>query len=183
MAAGDPAGRDGGKAMVGGGASGAQLVCPVGLDGIIRVYGALEFGPDGRPTLAWERKHLGLFELPYALDNDVIPGGHQVTHLYCHRLVGPIFQAVFTEIADAGLAEHAMGYGGCFNVRTQRGSATKLSTHAWGIALDLNPADNPRGGPDHQHPSVTAIFTRHGFVHGAAFPTPDAMHYQACAGY
>lgn len=33
-------------------------------------------------------------------------------------------------------------FGGCVNVRTMRGSKTKWSRHAWGIAIDLAPQFN-----------------------------------------
>lgn len=161
-----------------------RLAVPVGIGGVEATFGRLTFGPDGRLTAAWERAHLGLFELPYPLDNEVIPGGHQVTHLYCHRLLGPVFQDVFRAIDDAGLREHAMGYGGCFNVRSIRGRPGHMSLHAYGVALDLNAHDNPLGSDEsHQHPDVVALFKAHGFHWGGDFVgRKDPQHFQYAAG-
>lgn len=81
-------------------------------------------------------------------------------------------------------------YGGGFNFRPIRGvdgkfTVGKLSTHAYGAAIDLAPHLNPLGrfyDPSkfmmpHQ---VITIFKDEGWVWGGDFKTrPDCMHFQA----
>jgi hypothetical protein len=74
-----------------------------------------------------------------------------ITSFRCHELVAGSAQRAFDRIAAAHslvqireLGLHL--YGGCFNHRTMRGGAS-LSTHAYGIAIDFDPARNRlRGG-------------------------------------
>jgi hypothetical protein len=81
-------------------------------------------------------------------------------------------------------------FGGAYNYRLMRGSS-KLSTHAWGCAVDFDPARNGLGDytpillPSHP---VAVIFKSEGWVHGADWNgnlkvmderRPDAMHFQA----
>lgn len=69
-----------------------------------------------------------------------------ITEIRCHELVALSGQRAVNRIAayygpaairDLGL--HL--FGGCFNHRTKRGG-TSLSTHAYGIAIDFDPARN-----------------------------------------
>lgn len=66
--------------------------------------------------------------------------------------------------------------------RRIRGSS-KWSTHAWGIAIDINSAANPyptyscRGIPS----GLAAIWTNHRWKHGKSFS--DCMHFQYAVNY
>jgi len=74
-------------------------------------------------------------------------------------------------------------WGGCFNFRLKRGS-NELSTHAWGIAVDINPHIAPFGGdPDKQPYFIVKAFERRGFEWGGRWSYPDGQHFQACHGY
>lgn len=64
----------------------------------------------------------------------------------CHRLVVDRLQNIFANVLEFyGLERiQELGldlFGGCLNVRKQRGGDS-YSLHAWGIAVDLNPAEN-----------------------------------------
>jgi hypothetical protein len=70
----------------------------------------------------------------------------EVHEFRCHQDVQQDLQHAFSNVADTHNAAEiqALGlhlYGGCFNHRNKRGS-DELSTHAWGIAIDLNPGQN-----------------------------------------
>jgi hypothetical protein len=67
--------------------------------------------------------------------------------MQCHELAADNFTNVFNQLlAHYGLSEiQRLGidlFGGCVNVRTMRGSKTRWSRHAFGIAIDLDPARN-----------------------------------------
>lgn len=71
--------------------------------------------------------------------------------------------------------------GGTFNYRkTRRGS--KLSTHAFGCAIDIDPKRNPMGGHKTHLPDfVFSVFCKHGWKCGIDFNDP--MHFQYAHGY
>jgi hypothetical protein len=76
-------------------------------------------------------------------------------------------------------------FGGCFSFRPQR-TGTKLSTHAWGIALDLNPESNAQGTAGNMDARVVAIFKQAGFTWGGDWHgrvRDPIRHFQFCTGY
>lgn len=105
----------------------------------------------------------------------------------CHTVVATAATAVLRELHDAGLASliHAADTrlnGGCFRARVTRSlignSGHNLSRHAWGAAIDVNPSQNPYGGPSRMDQRVIDAFRRHGFVWGGTFLIPDPMHFE-----
>lgn len=75
-------------------------------------------------------------------------------------------------------------YGGCFNFRAKR-SGSKLSTHAWGIAIDLNPETNAMGREGDMAPGIVKVFESFGFTWGGRWTGAgkDRMHFQFCSGH
>jgi hypothetical protein len=69
-------------------------------------------------------------------------------------------------------------FGGCFAFRPQR-TGTKLSTHCWGIAIDLNPYTNQQGTIGDMNAAVIDIFRAAGFEWGGDWTghTRDGMHF------
>ncbi len=112
---------------------------------------------------------------PHGLDQIIIS---------CHKLMTGIFAEVFRNIHGAGLQNHVTSFGGCFAFRPQR-TGTKLSTHAWGIAIDLNPQSNMQGTAGNMNVEVIKIFKQAGFAWGGDWQgkTRDPMHFQFCSGY
>ena len=92
---------------------------------------------------------------------------------------------MFTTIEKEGLKDQVKRFGGCYNYRKKRGNDIKLSTHSWGIAIDLNPATNRMGTPGDMHPDIVEIFRKAGFKWGGDWPRggKDPMHFQFCTGY
>jgi D-alanyl-D-alanine carboxypeptidase-like protein len=99
-------------------------------------------------------------------------------------LLPPRGEEVFQAILKAGLQSKITSFAGCFSFRPQR-SGTKLSTHSWGIAIDLNPESNAQGATGEMDPSIVAIFTKAGFAWGGSWQgiVCDPMHFQFCTGY
>jgi hypothetical protein len=135
---------------------------------------------------------LKTISLPYpmrlAWDTHVI-----VDKIKCHALIADRLIAVFKDIlAHYGLAKiKELGidlYGGCVNVRLKRGSKTKWSRHAWGVAIDLDPARNTlketkktaRFARPEYKPMIE-IFYKHGFINLGVEKDYDWMHFEIAA--
>ncbi len=96
----------------------------------------------------------------------------------CHRDMFPPLRAAMQELVDRGLAElvDEDDFGGCWAPRTQ-GSAA-LSSHAWGIAVDLNVAGNHYGAEPTMPVEIVEVMAAHGFAWGGEWPVPDGMHFE-----
>jgi hypothetical protein len=140
---------------------------------------------DSAPTLdpAFEREYIVPITLPYNLR---LAWDHRknISTFKCHTLLADRFNAVFEDVARQGFASKAISFGGCFDFRLKR-SDTGLSTHAWGIAIDLNPETNQTGTRGDMAPEIITIFQKFGFVWGGDWKgaTRDPMHFQYCDGY
>ena len=107
-----------------------------------------------------------------------------VRSLYCHSRLGELFAEVFSVLGVEGLRGAIRTYGGCFNFRSKR-SHGKLSTHSWGISIDLNPETNWTGGKGDMDQAVVNVFRSFGFKWGGdwSYRSKDPMHFQFCTGY
>ena len=130
-----------------------------------------------------------VIDLPYqmriAWDTKTI-----VKRMQCHKLAAEPFKAVFRDLlAHYGLPElQRLGidlFGGCVNVRKMRGSTTRWSRHAWGIAIDLDPARNglktKKPAAQFSKPEykpMLDIFTKHGFIGYGPAKDYDWMHFE-----
>ena len=76
-----------------------------------------------------------------------------------------------------------LGNMGMMCCRFVRGSKSSISNHSWGTAIDLtiNGILDKRGDGKAQRGllEIYPIFNKHQFYWGAAFPTEDAMHFEA----
>lgn len=163
----------------------AVLAPPHGLDGICATFGNI-FGyiaKDHTLEPSWQSDFLVRITLPFPL---IVSWDHSqtVTAITCHRLLATVFSTVFDRIQSGGLQNRVTSFGGCFAFRPQRTGA-KLSTHAWGIAIDLNPETNEQGTNGNTDPAVIEIFRGAGFKWGGDWmgKTRDPMHFQFCTGY
>lgn len=112
--------------------------------------------------------------------------GRTVTHQWLNKDIIAPLEAVFRELISTGLVKELKTYGGAGNLRYKRGMkpvAANLSIHAWYCALDFNQLQNPLGvklgsRPGMFTPAFIAVWRKHGWVCGADFSRPDAMHFQ-----
>lgn len=113
----------------------------------------------------------------------------KIKRFQCHKLVAQAFLNVFNGLlAHYGydrLVELGIDlYGGCFNYREMRGGK-ELSTHSWGISLDLDPdrnllhesAKTARFARPEYKPMMD-IFYGHGFINLGREKNFDFMHFQ-----
>lgn len=161
------------------------LAPPRGLDALLvqfgDIYGYLR--EDGTLDARWEADQLGRAPLPFPIPLSWDPA-RPVRSVYCHKKLAPVFPLVFAELQRRGLEGKVRSYGGCFNFRAKR-SSSKLSTHSWGIALDLNPETNAMGRDGDMAPGIVEVFESFGFTWGGRWSGAgkDPMHFQFCSGY
>lgn len=156
---------------------------PNGWDQIVTTFGDIRkfILGDGTIDVAWEQVLTAVVlpqPLPLSWDFKT-----RVSRVRCHRVMAVPLGAVFFELHHRGLWKELHEYGGCYEFRTQRGSAEKLSLHAFGAAIDLNPSTNQQGRRGDIQPSVVAVFEAHGFTWGGRWTRPDPMHFQFASGY
>ena len=161
------------------------LRAPHGLSEIIATFGDIfvYIRPDYTIDPRWQAEQMATFSLPSPL---ILSWDHsrQVTRMTCHKLMRPIFRDCFQAIVDSGLQQQVTSFGGCFSFRPQR-TGTRLSTHSWGIAIDLNPESNAQGTAGQMHSGIVSIFRSAGFKWGGDWSGSacDPMHFQFCSGY
>jgi hypothetical protein len=154
-------------------------------------YGRHRLGVDGRPTAAWERDSLMRITLPYpmTLSWDLSVDIRKAT---CHKKVAESLTNILEQLLDhyGSIQEIKRArmhlFGGCYNFRRVSGS-NRLSIHAWGAGIDLDPQKNPLGKPYDESAgmmpkAVVRIFESEGWKWGGRFRSrPDCMHFQAAS--
>lgn len=143
---------------------------PSGRAGIERIFGS--------PGSAMANS--GRVTLPAPLKLGWSP--EAVTRVGCHKLMEDVFGSVFARLYEKGLWFYLHTFDGIYNDRTVTASQ-KVSTHAWGISIDLNASSNPLGGKSTMEPRIVAVFRDHGFVWGGEWSRPDPMHFQYATDY
>jgi len=107
--------------------------------------------------------------------------------LRVHKKCLPVFQAAFSDALKELGADYIKAHrldisGGTFCYRTQRGGS-RLSVHAWGCAIDMDPGHNPfphkwEDGRGMLDKHFAAILERHGFTWRGDNGDIDPMHLQ-----
>lgn len=125
------------------------------------------------------------YPLRLAWDTSVI-----VSKITCHKKVADSLLGILEDLLENycldGIQELGIDlYGGCFNKRKMRGGR-KLSTHSWGVAIDLDPARNRLrwnsskaefAKPAYQF--MLDAFAAEGWVSLGEAKDYDWMHFQA----
>ena len=133
-------------------------------------------------------ENLTVIQLPYpmklAWDTKTV-----VNKISCHKLIVDNLSNVFKDILDYyGLEKiQELGidlFGGVYNCRPMRGG-TKFSKHAWGIAIDLDPARNglkttfkKAQFSKPEYDKLHEIFEKYGFINLGKTRGYDAMHWE-----
>jgi D-alanyl-D-alanine carboxypeptidase len=157
---------------------------------------------NGTLNEAWEGENIRKVAPPdgwvlyYQSDTGLV----QVSGIRIHRLLEDSFHAALDDVWALAKSKVGAGgsnddirewihrrrldqHGGGFNFRKITGGSA-LSLHSYGIAVDWDPAHNPRRKPL----SKTLpewwyeIWNNRGWHDGREFPTPDPMHVQFATG-
>ena len=102
----------------------------------------------------------------------------------CHKAMFTQLEAALTEIESSGLASSIKPgqFGGCYVPRfIERDGSRPLSMHAWGLAIDINTLENPKGERPRMDPQIVAIFEKWGFRWGGRWSPPDGHHFELAA--
>jgi hypothetical protein len=97
--------------------------------------------------------------------------------LTCHRTMMPQLKAALAEVVQRGLGKHVYQTAGCYYPRFIA-NTTRLSNHAFGMAIDINSVQNQRGTVGQMHPEVVRIFEKWGFAWGGHWSWTDPMHFE-----
>jgi hypothetical protein len=119
------------------------------------------------PDPAWAASHIATEAVPI------------LGNVTCNKLIFPQLRAALEEVVARNLADkiHPDEYAGCYYPRFIAGS-TKLSNHAFGLALDLNVPGNGRGTAGQMDRDVVSIFKSWGFTWGGDWGYTDPMHFE-----
>jgi hypothetical protein len=122
-----------------------------------------------------------LFDVPQDIAavwvNAVNGRGMPTRRIYCNLdLVDPLRLAL-DNIREAGLISELKTFDGCFDIRAVRQSSGRVSTHAYGLAIDLNAAENRLGAEPALTPEFVQCWESAGFDWGGRFSRVDGMHF------
>lgn len=141
------------------------------------------YGDCGDPKTGWENKewkkeNLVLMNLPYTMELSWKPV--DINRVLIHKKIEDALYDALEEIRDYKgfnyLKDNRYNiFGGSYNFRPIRGG-TQLSTHSWGIAVDINPHMAGYKKENNQPAFIIDAFTRRGFKNLSW----DGMHFQAC---
>ncbi len=158
-----------------------ERACPV-------FYGEPMIGDAANP--AWERANLVDLIPPYAMR---FSWGPKVERLRFHRKCRDAFGEALLAVlklygSQTDIEAHNLHLtGGSYMPRLMRGSATAISIHAFGAALDLDPQHNPFRRRWKPPPAgfipreAAACFEEVGLIWRGAHGDIDPMHFQAAA--
>ena len=140
----------------------------------------------GDPT---KEKNMIVWVVPNHLRVGVIP-----KKIYCNKDFVKQLEKAFVNLIDRGFIKELKTWDGCFNIRPIRGyedqykeaikaknyelASKYLSVHSWGMAIDVNRAENGLGQKPKLSLGFVKCFTDVGFTWGGTFKRSDGMHFE-----
>lgn len=98
--------------------------------------------------------------------------------IFLNKDFQPILEKSLHNLMERRLSNEMKSWDGCFIIRNQRGSKTKMSLHAWAIACDVNTFENQLGQVPKLSKEFVKCFTDAGCDWGGNFKRLDGMHFQ-----
>ncbi|MBU8543705.1 MULTISPECIES: M15 family metallopeptidase [Roseomonadaceae] len=151
-------------------------------------YGDPDKDNDGAPDSHWEGANLvaipARWRMVASWDHGLKIRSLRI-HWRCAESLGQALDTIMSHYGSQSAIEAARMhlYGGGYTFR-RRTSGSRLSTHAYGAAVDFDPARNGFGVPWRDGAGMMPVpviqaFQAQGWVWGGDWGTPDAMHFQA----
>ncbi len=143
----------------------------------VKRYGELDIENRSWPN---ESKFMTVVKLPPEL---IFPNlisfytNKPVEKFYCNVDMTEALLTALRNVKDRGFAHELVSFDGLFNVRFVRGWRGRPSTHAYGLAIDLNASENPLNGPVQFSEGFISCWTDAGFTAGASFSRADGQHF------
>jgi hypothetical protein len=149
---------------------------------LIKRYGNPLASADERGK--FEKAFMILWNYPPIIRENIPSLGKSI---YINRDFQPTYEKFLNELIRKGLHKEINSNDECFMPRLIRGSKKDISMHTWGIAVDLNPTQNPLGLTRTQaiHRGLKP-FSEHfqqvardcGLTVGYDFARCDGMHFE-----
>jgi Putative peptidoglycan-binding domain-containing protein len=153
------------------------------LASLIAFYGDPRGGASVNPR--WFSQNIVTVKVPFQLHYDRQPVDSITVHRKCSEAIVQAFENLYEAFGRdyrAIAAANLDKYSGVGNYRMVRGSASKLSCHAFWAAIDIDAEHLPIG---HTNPAkngmeaeAIAAFEKTGAYWGGRFSRPDPMHFQ-----
>ena len=135
-------------------------------------------GEAGAVSVKWMLDNLISIVPPFRMTYAGIPVKRITVHKRCAESLSRVLAAIWIAAGKKQSIVDKWGvsvFGGSFNFRLKRNSNT-LSMHAYGVAIDLDPAKKPMGQSVKRFvPEVVKAFRDEGWVN----LRNDPMHFQA----
>ncbi len=132
---------------------------------------------------------LHIWDVPSDIEIGFIP-----KKIYCHKYLPKYLERAFRSLIATGKVDELISWDGCWNLRPIRGKEKLykermakgmneqawplLSIHSWGLAIDVNAAQNGLGVKPKLTKEFVKCFTDAGFDWGGNFKRLDGMHFQ-----
>mgnify|MGYP006264998511 CR=1 FL=1 len=145
------------------------------------------YGNPASDPKEFQSKHMMLWTVPMWIDTHIPALPNKI---YINRDAIEPLETVLNRLISLGAFKEINTWDGCFNIRFVRGSKTKMSIHSWGLAIDINAANNPLNMTKQQAagygltPFTTLfdeIWADAGWTCGSQFSRPDGMHFEYTA--
>jgi hypothetical protein len=127
-----------------------------------------------------QSKWMKYVEIPEEIGENWLLLGKEDTptkRIYCNKDMAEQLLRALQNVKDRELLEELKTFDGCFAIRDVRGVPGSVSTHAYGLAIDINADENGLG----KKPKLSAKFVRcfkdAGFTWGGDFRRKDGMHF------
>lgn len=145
------------------------------------------YGNPMRNPKAFEAEWMQMWNVPMWIDTHIpaLPN-----RMYVNKDLVPVLEHTFNNLISLQVYREIKTFDGLFNIRYIRGSKTKLSIHSWGLAIDLNAANNPLGKTKAESISLglnpfstlfDEVFRDAGWTCGIDFKRGDGMHFEYTA--
>ena len=140
------------------------------------------YGPIDLASAHWSGQSVWLIMM--SIPQGMFPNWHilnykiPVTHFACNSDVQAPLMKALQAVKSNGFEKELKTFDGCFNIRAVRGSDL-VSTHSYGLALDLNASIEPLGShTTHWSEGFRKCFLDVGFEWGGNFTgRKDPMHF------
>jgi hypothetical protein len=103
--------------------------------------------------------------------------GKPVKSIYINKDMQPCLLSALSNLSSCGIINELKTFDGCFGIRDVRGHPGEPSAHSYGIAIDINAAENPLGGESKFSEEFIKCFEWAGFRWGGTFGRKDPMHF------